>query len=289
MIRILYPRAARTYFRWRRAFIASHCGGDDLADPDVFKRVAEMWLEQTNKNPEDGQIRRKAVAAIQFCLPEQAEAILTEAKDEAGLGRLYGGAVLGITGESYRNNDPSGSDPSLRERPFAAKARRVLEEATDRSLLVAGAEDLLRDGAILWADGKLDWDYTPIGNLVLAKAKAAAPDEMMLMTLPTTLPARGERPPPILRVGGNVQAKQMIRKISPTYPPDARARGIQGTVRMTALIGPDGKILFLRPESGPTELIPGSMEAVRQWRYKPTLLNGRPCYILTLIDVNYVL
>jgi hypothetical protein len=233
-----------------------------------------MWLEQTNKNPEDGQIRRKAVAAIQFCLPEQAEAILTEAKDEAGLGRLYGGAVLGITGESYRNNDPSGSDPSLRERPFAAKARRVLEEATDRSLLVAGAEDLLRDGAILWADGKLDWDYTPIGNLVLAKAKAAAPDEMT---------------PPILRVGGNAQAKQSIRKISPTYPPDARARGIQGTVRMTALIGPDGKILFLRPESGPTELIPGSMEAVRQWRYKPTLLNGRPCYILTLIDVNYVL
>ena len=247
-----------------------HCQGDDLADPDVFKRVAEMWLEQIKKNPEDGQIRRKAVAAIQFCSPEQAEAILTEAKDETGLGRLYGGAVLGITGESYRNNDPSGSDPSLRERPFAAKARRALEEATDRDLLVAGAEDLLRDGAILWADGKLDWDYTPIGSLVLAKAKAAAPDAMMLLALPTTLPARGERPPPILRVGGNVQAKQFIRKVSPTYPPDARARGIQGTVRMTALIGPDGKILFLHAESGPTELVPASMEAVRQWQYKPT-------------------
>ena len=58
---------------------------------------------------------------------------------------------------------------------------------------------------------------------------------------------------------------------------------------MTALIGPDGKILFLHAESGPTELVPASMEAVRQWQYKPTLLNGKPCYILTLIDVNYVL
>jgi hypothetical protein len=80
-----------------------------------------------------------------------------------------------------------------------------LEHATDKDLLVAAAIGLLRDGAILCADGKLDWDYTPLGNSVLTKAKGLAPDAMTLLTLPTTLPARGERPPVTIRVGGNVQ------------------------------------------------------------------------------------
>jgi outer membrane biosynthesis protein TonB len=92
---------------------------------------------------------------------------------------------------------------------------------------------------------------------------------MTLLTLPTTLPARGERPPLTIRVGGNVQAAQLIRKVSPDYPLNARAMGIQGTVRMTALIGLDGKIRFLHPDSGPAELIPTSVDAVQRWRTRP--------------------
>lgn len=92
-----------------------------------------------------------------------------------------------------------------------------------------------------------------------------------------------------IRVGGNVQAKQIVRKVSPVYPPDARVRGVQGTVRMTALIGLDGSIQYLQTLSGPAELVPASMQSVRQWKYKPTLLNGRPCYVVTQIDVNFVL
>lgn len=41
--------------------------------------------------------------------------------------------------------------------------------------------------------------------------------------------------------------------------------------------------------SGPPELVDASMDAVRQWEYQPTLLNGKPCYVITLIDVNYML
>jgi Gram-negative bacterial TonB protein C-terminal len=266
-----------------------HCAGDDLADPDAFRLASTAWLEQIKKHAESAEIRRAAIDAIQFCAPEQAEQILTEANDGRGLGDLYAAAVLGITGKSYLNNDPSGSDPILRERPFSEKARRLLEEARDPDLLVAAAATLLRDGAVLWADGRLDWDYTAIGNSLLAKAKAAAPDAMTLLTLPTTLPKRGERPPLTIRVGGNVQAAKLVRKVTPAYPPYARSLGIQGTVRMTALIGLDGEILFLRPDKGPAELIPASIEAVRQWKYNPTTLNGKPCYVVTVIDVNYTL
>jgi hypothetical protein len=175
------------------------------------------------------------------------------------------------------------------QRSFAKKVRRVLEEATDRDLLAGAAETLLMEGAILWADGKLDRDYTSLGNSLLAKAKSVAPDVMALLTVPTRLPARGERPPLTLRVGGNMQADKLVRKVAPSYPQSARDLGIQGTVQMIALVGLDGKMLYLHANAGPVELIPASIEAVRQWEYKTTKLNSKPCYVVTRIDVNYTL
>ena len=283
------PKDGLGLFKAATGVYRVHCQGDDLADPEAFKRTSELWLEQIRKNPGNPEIRRAAVDAIQFCAPEQAEKILIEGKDESGLGRLYAAAILGITGQSYLNNDPAGSDAVFRERPFALTARRLLEEATDRELLVAAAVSLTREGATLWADGKLDWDYTLLGNALLSKAKAVAPDSIPLLTAPTTLPALGERPPVTLRIGGSVQQANLVRKVTPTYPPSARALGIQGTVQLTALIGLDGKILYLHPDAGPAELIPGTLEAVRQWEYRPTMFNGKPCYVTTRIDVHYTL
>lgn len=264
-----------------------HCEGDDLADPAAFQLVSNAWMAQVEKNPDSEQIRRSAVNAIQFCDPERAEQILIQAKDLPALGGLDATAALGITGRSYGNSDPAGSDPAFRARPFAEKARRALEEATDKDLLVDAAATLLQEGAVLWADGKLDWDYTPTGNALLAKARNLAPDEMRLVTLPTTLPPRGERPPAMIRVGGNTMLAKLVRQVKPSYPPAARVQGVEGTVQLTAIIGLDGKILYLRADAGPAELIPASLAAVRQWEYKPTTLNGKPCYIETRIDVRF--
>jgi hypothetical protein len=264
-----------------------NCQGDNLADPEAAKAAGELWLKQVKANPGEAGMRRAAIEALQFCSPEQAEQILIESRDESGLGRVYAAAVLGVTGGSYSNHDPTGSDAGLRQSSFAQKARRALDDATDKDLLVAAAGTLLRDGAILWADGKLDWDYTPLGNILLSRAKAAAPDAMTLYTLPTALPAHGERPPPTIRIGGNLQAKQLVHQVAPAYPPEARR--IEGVVQLTVVIGLDGKILYLHADGGPPQLIPASLEAVRQWEYKPTMLNGKPCYVVTRIDVNFTL
>jgi len=283
------PKSGLGLFQSGTGIYRLNCRGDDLADPDAFGLANQRWLEQIRKNPGSPEIRRSAVTAIQFCSPEQAEQILSEAHDFRWLGQLYATAVLGITGESYKNNDPAGSDAEFRARPFADKARRVLEQATDKDVLVGAAQGLLRQGAILWADGKLDWDYTALGNALLARARDLAPDDVTLMTLPTALPARGERPPATITIGGNMQAARLVRNVPPVYPAEARDRGIEGTVQLTVLIGLDGKILHLRVDSGAAELISSAVEAVRQWEYRPTMLNGKPCYIQTRIDVNYKL
>jgi len=95
--------------------------------------------------------------------------------------------------------------------------------------------------------------------------------------------------PKQIRVGGQVQAANLIKKITPQYPQLAKQARIQGTVRFTAVIGKDGTIQNLTLVSGHPLLVPSATEAVKQWVYKPTLLNGEPVEVITQIDVNFTL
>jgi protein TonB len=95
--------------------------------------------------------------------------------------------------------------------------------------------------------------------------------------------------PQRIRVGGNVQAAMVISAPKPLYPPDAKEARIQGTVRLDAIIGKDGTMVDLRAASGHPLLVPAALEAVRQWVYKPTLLNGNPVEVVTVIDINFTL
>jgi len=92
-----------------------------------------------------------------------------------------------------------------------------------------------------------------------------------------------------IRVGGNVQAAMAISAPKPVYPPAAKQARIQGVVRMNVIIGKDGTVQDLQVASGPPELVDSSLEAVRQWVYKPTLLNGNPVEVATVVDINYTL
>src|SRR5271168_4000626 len=89
--------------------------------------------------------------------------------------------------------------------------------------------------------------------------------------------------------GGNVQAAQLINRVTPSYPPLARQTRISGTVRLHAIIGKDGSVQSLTLESGHPLLVQSALDAVRQWRYRPTLLNGVPVEVDTTIDVIFSL
>jgi protein TonB len=73
------------------------------------------------------------------------------------------------------------------------------------------------------------------------------------------------------------------------YPPLARQARIQGTVRLQAIIAKDGTIQSLEVVSGHPLLVQSALDAVRQWRYQPTLLNGEPVEVSTTVDVIFTL
>jgi protein TonB len=90
-------------------------------------------------------------------------------------------------------------------------------------------------------------------------------------------------------VGGDVQMAMLVRKVIPVYPPIARAARISGVVRLIGTIGKDGAIQNLEIVSGHPMLARAALEAVRQWVYKPTLLNGIPVEVVAPIEVNFTL
>ncbi|MBY0505484.1 MAG: TonB family protein [Bryobacteraceae bacterium] len=90
-------------------------------------------------------------------------------------------------------------------------------------------------------------------------------------------------------VGGSVQAAKLIYQVKPVYPPLARQARIQGTVRLQAVIARDGTIQNLVLSSGHPLLVQSALEAVRQWRYRATTLNGENVEVMTQIDVNFTL
>jgi protein TonB len=72
----------------------------------------------------------------------------------------------------------------------------------------------------------------------------------------------------------NLLAGRLLKRVDPSYPPEAVQQRIEGTVRLHAVIGDDGKVLSLEPVSGPPLLVEAAVIAVRQWRYGPTLFDG---------------
>ena len=91
------------------------------------------------------------------------------------------------------------------------------------------------------------------------------------------------------RIGGQVAAANLIKKIQPAYPTLAKSARIQGAVKFTAIIGKDGTIQNLQLVSGHPMLVQSAKDAVLQWVYRPTLLNGEPVDVITEITVNFTL
>ena len=95
--------------------------------------------------------------------------------------------------------------------------------------------------------------------------------------------------PQRIRVSQGVTQGLKIRDVKPNYPPLARQARIQGSVLLQAVISKDGSIEDLKVISGHPMLVPAAIDAVKQWKYKPYILNGEPVVVDTQITVNFTL
>jgi protein TonB len=144
-------------------------------------------------------------------------------------------------------------------------------------------------------------DYPEAGMIIVdynAPALPASPGIALPVGASTTLPGfEGPRAPasdvakpeaPVL-VGGAVQAAKLLKQVVPMYPQPARQLRISGTVHLLGIIAKDGTIQRLQALSGHPLLRQAAIEAVSQWVYRPTVLNGQPVEVEAPIDVIFTL
>jgi protein TonB len=105
--------------------------------------------------------------------------------------------------------------------------------------------------------------------------------------IPVVMPGHGtsSKPPRVSHwAEGN-----LLHRVQPVYPDIARVARIQGTVRLRAIVGKTGRIENLNLLNGHPMLVKAALDAVKQWRYRPYLLNGEPIEVETEITVNFIL
>ena len=96
-------------------------------------------------------------------------------------------------------------------------------------------------------------------------------------------------PPPIVHVGGDIKPPRKVADVAPVYPPLARAARVEGIVILEAVIAQDGSVRDVRVLRSQALLDEAAIEAVRQWRFTPTLLNGQPVPVVMTITVAFKL
>jgi protein TonB len=131
-----------------------------------------------------------------------------------------------------------------------------------------------------------------------AAADAPAPSMIGIATTgagappPDIVSAEGAAPKPILQtlnVSQGVSQGLLMKKVQPTYPKNALVMRVEGAVELLATISKTGDISHIKILSGDSQLTRAAAEAVKQWKYKPYLLNGEPVEIQTQITINFKL
>jgi len=96
-------------------------------------------------------------------------------------------------------------------------------------------------------------------------------------------------PPAPVRVGGAITAPKKLKDVAPTYPPIAQTARVQGVVIIEATIGTDGRVTDAKVLRSVPLLDQAALDAVKQWQYTPTMLNGQPVAVIMTVTVNFAL
>ena len=116
-------------------------------------------------------------------------------------------------------------------------------------------------------------------------------NEVLSSSRSVPVPAKTPVPTPVkrIRVASRVVEANLIHDVTPQYPPEAGRARIEGMVVLLAVIGTDGSVKDVRVESGFTRLAKAAIDAVKQWRYRPYMIDGEPVEVDSRITINFTL
>ena len=140
----------------------------------------------------------------------------------------------------------------------------------------------------IWAFAYVDGGFRYLGNLRSLAALRHTRGKVQV-TVPNGGGAGAQEEAKRISVHGTVQAAKLIHRVMPEYPAEAKAARLEGDVLLHAIVGKDGSVQDLGLIEGHCWLARSALDAVKQWKYSPTLLEGQPVEVATTITVKFTL
>jgi len=267
-------------------------GDRPLNDADDYAHAYVLWRQQIDSHPNEAAVLFNAARFLGvdarggIQLAEDAQRI-DPVRYTTGLATRYSQILLGER-----------TDPDMR-----ARVASRLIASTDAKLIAATASEMLQTATQETIQGsKTTLPASAVQELAALIKRGQTLDrenrqwsEMLqgvndLARENTSLASSDSNPsvkPPRILAGRGVVAGNLSYAPPPVYPADAKAAGIQGTVKLTVLIAPDGHVRDIKVDNGPAELLDAARSAVAQYIYKPSMVDGRPAEVITTVEVAF--
>jgi TonB family protein len=286
------------------AYVSSTTG--PYPDPGDHAAMASLWFTQANSHFDDTKILLNAIRFLSIEDKAQAENLYTGAvaarpADVEVVSRLGFFYAAGLVGADTMDGRVLVTRAAATDSSWTDHCRAQLDSSTNPHVLM-GASIALPNLAMRRTGGGPAYEaWVKYSEELRSRASAidrvaggagAMPVEFQMFANESSA-AAGQTaplaPPGEIRIGANVQAANLLTSPAPAYPPLALQAEVQGVVKFDARIGPDGRLRSLQLLSGPPLLVQAAMQAVQQWTWKPTLLNGQPIGVLTTVEVPFTL
>jgi len=257
-------------------FIALAEGTKDWTDPATGKK-------QHNKRYYDGTIFHRVI-------PE----FMIQGGDPTGTGMGDPGFTFDDEIDPNLNFDQSGRLAMANSGPNTNGSQFFITEQGYESLnqkytLFGQCDDASVDVVRAIARVPRDERDKPVTPVILNKVTIVPEGGAAALSPAPAAPAAAVQPPMRINISGGVAQGMLSKRTPPVYPIDAKQQGVSGAVVLHALIDKQGQIANLRVISGPELLQQAALDAVKQWEYRPYLLNGQPVEVETVINVIFTL
>ena len=262
-----------------------------------YELISNAWDNAVNQHPKSPDVIFHAGLFIMWSNPRRALDLFTRAAalappdSHAQAGYLRAMAAIYATAVI---NDQNAGNPSARintiamDENLASTLHAEVETSTDPALLCQVGTTLVHFGqdeeGLSLIQRAIDLDpANPNWKEALDSAKAEPARRQSRHDLINGQAGHG------VRIGAGVAEANLITKVEPKYPPLALQARISGIVEFIVDIGADGKVQSLKLVRGHPLLVDAAKDAVLQWVYRPTLLNGKPVHITTTVDVPFTI
>lgn len=263
----------------------------------AYDELRDLWVRTVSQYPGDDAVLRHAVAFLSERDKPLAATLLRSRVDRSraaatllgfviGRALIEGGAGL-ATGDlnlALENNPDvlmgaATALPNLAGKlPGGQDGQPWFQQGSELGRRARGlqAPEQQREYPLamrLWAQMSDEWH---------ANASTQYPQPLAARSMPVSTPTR-------LRVGSPVVQANLLKQVAPVFPDEARALRLSGRVTLNVVIGRDGRVLEAEVTEGHPVLRQAALDAVKQWEWRPTLLNGNPVEVATTVEVSFTL